>query len=199
MPKTDKRIDAYIAKAPEFARPILTRVRAMVHEGAPDCEETIKWGHPAFVQNGLLCAMAAFKEHCAVNFWKARLILGKSERDNGPARVFGRIRTVRDLPSKRDFTGYVKRAVELNLSGARVPRAPAKPKKPIVVPDEFRRALARNAAARKSFQSFSPSHQREYLEWITEARQDATRQRRIAQAVEWMAEGKPRNWKYMKK
>jgi uncharacterized protein YdeI (YjbR/CyaY-like superfamily) len=199
MPRTDKRIDAYIAKAPDFAKPILTRVRALVHEGAPHCEETLKWGHPSFVQDGLLCGMAAFKEHCAVNFWKSALILGSDRQTNGPAGVLRRIRSMKDLPPKRKFVGYVRRAVELNATGTKVPRPPARPRQPITIPDEFRRALARNAAARRAFEGFSPSHQREYLEWITDAKQDATRERRIAQALEWLAEGKPRNWKYMRK
>ena len=193
MPKTDPRIDAYIAKAPDFAKPILTKIREMVHEGAPDCEETLKWGNPSWVQNGLLCGMAAFKEHCIVGFWKAPLII--------QGAAFGmrdKITSVKDLPPKKVFVGYVKRAVEMNQKGVKVLRPPARPKKALAMPDEFRKAINRNASARKTYESFSPSNQREYLEWIVDAKQDATRERRIAQAVEWMAEGKPRNWKYMK-
>ena len=197
MPKTDKRVDAYIAKAPEYAKPILTRIRAMVHEAAPDAEETLKWGHPTFVQNGILCGMAAFKEYCAVNFWKAVLIMGEHARQTDSAGVLGKIGSVKDLPPKSEFIKYVKRAVELNESGEKVPRAPAKPKKALTMPDDFQRAIEKNAKARRTYEAFSPSHQREYIEWIVEAKQDATRARRIEQAVEWMAEGKPRNWKYM--
>lgn len=199
MTTTDTRIDAYIAKAPAYAKPILTAIRAMVHQGAPECEETIKWGHPTFVQNGILCGMAAFKEYCAVNFWKASLIMGADERQDGAAGVLGKIESVKDLPSKHVFVGYVKRAVELNASGVKVPRPPAKPKKRLVMPDDFRQAIAKSGKANRAFDAFSPSHQREYVEWITDAKQDETRARRIAQAVEWIAEGKPRNWKYMKK
>jgi uncharacterized protein YdeI (YjbR/CyaY-like superfamily) len=198
MPKTDKRVDAYIATAPDYARPILTRVREMVHQGAPDCEETLKWSHPAFMQNGILCGMAAFKEYCAVSFWKAVLIMGERARPTDPAGVFGKILSVKDLPLKHEFVGYVKRAVELNASGAKVPRAPAKPKKALETPGDLRKAIAKSAKARAAFDAFSPSHKREYVEWIVEAKQEATRKRRIAQAVEWMAEGKARNWKYMK-
>ena len=198
MPKTDKRIDSYIAKAPEYAKPILTKIRAMVHEGAPECEETLKWGHPTFVQHGILCGMAAFKEYCAVSFWKASLIMNEDERQTDAAGVLGKVSSVKDLPPKSEFVRYVKRAVALNESGVKMPRPPAKPKKPLAMPPDFRQALTKNVRAERAFEAFSPSHQREYLEWIIEAKQEATRTRRIAQAVEWLAEGKPRNWKYMK-
>jgi len=197
MPTTDKRVEAYIARAPDYAKPILTTVRAMVHQAAPDCEETLKWGHPSFMQGGILCGMAAFKEYCAVNFWKAALIIESAKQD-GAAGVFGKIKSVEDLPPKSTFVGYVKRAVELNESGEKMPRTAPKAKKPLASPDDLRRALARNAKARHAFEAFSPSHKREYIEWINEAKQDETRARRIAQAIEWIAEGKPRNWKYMK-
>jgi len=198
MPKTDKRVDAYIARSPEFARPILTSVRAMVHEGAPEAEETLKWGHPTFVQDGILCGMAAFKEYCAIHFWKSALVFDGAAQ-TGVADALGRLTGVKQLPARRTFIGYVKRAVKLNASGVKVPRPPAKPKKVIAMPDDLRKALLRDARARAAFDGFSPSHQREYLEWIVDAKQEATRARRVAQAVEWMAEGKPRNWKYMKK
>jgi uncharacterized protein YdeI (YjbR/CyaY-like superfamily) len=190
MPTTDQRVDAYIAKAPEYARPILNRIREWVHEGAPACEETLKWNSPTFVQNGILCGMAAFKQHCIVGFWKGSLV-GANIRD--------KLTSVDDLPPKPDFLRSVRRAVELNESGVKVVRAPAKPKKPLAMPADFRRALARSAKARATWQSFSPSHQREYLEWILDAKQEETRSRRIGQAVEWISEGKPRNWKYLKK
>jgi uncharacterized protein YdeI (YjbR/CyaY-like superfamily) len=198
MPAIDRKVDAYIDKAPDYARPILTRVRAWVHEGAPNCEEALKWGNPAFLQNGILCGMAAFKEYCVVGFWKSSLIFGDAPSEGGMAGPIGRIHTVKELPPKKEFIGYIKRAVELNLSGVKVARPPAKPMKALVMPDEFRRAIDKKAKARKAFEAFSPSHQREYIEWITEAKQEATRARRIAQAIEWMSEGKARNWKYQK-
>jgi uncharacterized protein YdeI (YjbR/CyaY-like superfamily) len=190
MPITDKRVDAYIAKAPEYAKPILTQIRAWVHQGAPECEETLKWNSPTFVQNGILCGMAAFKQHCIVGFWKGSLV-GASIRD--------KISSVDELPKQTDFIRYVRRAVELNESGVKVPRRAAKPKKPLAMPADFRRALSQSTKARTTYQGFSPSNQREYLEWILDAKQPETRAKRIAQSVEWLAEGKPRNWKYMKK
>lgn len=189
MPITDKRVDAYIAKAPAFAKPILTRIRDWVHQAAPDCEETLKWSNPTFVQNGILCGMAAFKQHCIIGFWKESLV-GASIRD--------RITSVDELPAKTDFIRYVRRAVELNESGVKIPRRATKPKKPLPMPADFRRVLAQSSAARATYQNFSPSHQREYLEWILDAKQPETRAKRIAQSAEWLAEGKPRNWKYMK-
>jgi uncharacterized protein YdeI (YjbR/CyaY-like superfamily) len=197
MPRTDKRIDAYIAKAPDYAKPIVARVREMVHQAAPECEETLKWGHPTFVQNGILCGVAAFKEYCAVHFWKATLIMGEHARPTNSAGVLGKIHSVKDLPPKTEFAGYVKRAVELNAAGVKAPRLPAKPKKALPMPADLRKALAARAKAHDAFEAFSPSHKREYVEWVTEAKQEATRARRIAQAVEWIADGKPRNWKYM--
>lgn len=195
MPKTDKRVDAYIAKSPAYAVPILSKIRAMVHEAAPSCEETIKWGHPTFTQQGILLGMAAFKSYCVINIWKGKLILGE---DSPAYASLGKIETIKDLPSKKEFTAYVKRAVELNEAGVKPERASPKPKKPLAVPADFRQAIAKNAKAHDTFEAFSPSHKREYVEWIVEAKQDATRAKRIAQALEWLSEGKPRNWKYMK-
>lgn len=188
MPTTDKRVDAYIAKAPEYAKPILTRIRSWVHEGAPQCEETLKWNSPTFMQKGILCGMSAFKQHCMVGFWKASLV-GAKLRD--------KITTLDDLPPRTEFIRSVRRAVELNESGVQTPRAPAKPKKPLAMPPDFRTALSKRAKTRAVWDGFSPSHQREYLEWILEAKQQETRARRIVQAVEWIAEGKSRNWKYL--
>ena len=196
--KTDKRIDAYIATAPDYAKPIIARVREMVHQAAPDCDETLKWGHPTFMHHGIVCGVAAFKEYCAVNFWKAQLIMGDEAHPTVYAGVLDEIRSLKDLPPKNVFIGYVKRAVELNVSGVKVPREPKAPKKALPMPDDLRKVLAKNAKARSAFEAFSPSHRREYIEWIVEAKQEATRTRRIDQAIEWIAEGKPRNWKYMK-
>jgi uncharacterized protein YdeI (YjbR/CyaY-like superfamily) len=146
--------------------------------------------------------MAAFKEHCAFGFWKGSLILGEAQGDGESDRAmgqFGRITKVSDLPSKKLLTGYIKKAMELNEAGVKSPTRskPKAPRSAPVVPDDLAAALARNEAARSTFEAFSPSHKREYIEWITEAKTEATRSRRLASAIEMMAEGKPRNWKYM--
>ncbi|MDB4877639.1 MAG: hypothetical protein JWM41_4085 [Gemmatimonadetes bacterium] len=197
MPKTDKRVDAYIAKAPDFAKPILTTIRETVHEACPDCEETLKWSAPAFMHNGIVLVMGAFKEHAAVSFWKGALILEDGVRVEGTAGQFGKLRSVADLPPKKKLVGYIKKAVELNATGTTVPKRTPKPKKALAMPDYFIAAIKKNKKALAGYEKFSPSQQREYIEWITDAKGEDTRMRRVTQAVEWMAEGKPRNWKYM--
>lgn len=200
MAKTDPRVDAYIAKSAEFARPILEHVRALVHAACPDVEETIKWRMPFFVHKGPICYMAAFKEHCAVGLWKASSIMGEAAKDEPDdekgAGQFGRITKVSDLPSKKVLTGYIKKAMDRNAEGVKAPPRVKKPPKALVMPDELTRALQKNAKARAAFEAFPPSHKREYTEWIAEAKTETTRARRIETALEWMAEGKSRNWKY---
>jgi uncharacterized protein YdeI (YjbR/CyaY-like superfamily) len=196
MPKTDKRIDAYIDNAADFAQPILTRVRQLVHEACPDVEETLKWGHPSFMYHGIMCGMASFKEYCAFHFWKGALIIENSASDQMWGQL-GRLAKVSNLPPKKVLVGYVKKAMELNEEGTKVPRRAVKPKKELVMPEQFMAAIKKNKKALAGFEAFSPSNKRDYIEWITEAKGEDTRDRRIAQAVEWMAEGKPRNWKYM--
>jgi len=199
MGSRDARVDAYIAKSAAFAQPILTHLRDIVHAACPDVEETMKWSFPNFIYKGMLCSMASFKEHCAFGFWKGSLIVGNSggEAEEGMGQ-FGRITKLSDLPSKNVLTGYIKEAMKLNEAGVKKP-APPKPKTPreLVVPDDLAEALQENAVARATFAKFSPSHKREYVEWITEAKTEATRTKRLRTAIEWMAEGKARNWKYM--
>jgi uncharacterized protein YdeI (YjbR/CyaY-like superfamily) len=198
MGKKDKRIDAYIARAPEFARPILEHLRATVHAACPDVQENLKWGMPAFEYHGLLCSMAAFKQHTTFGFWKGKLIVDSNGQDLESAMgQFGRIASVKDLPAKRVLAGYVKKAMALNEAGTTVKRV-VKPKPVLRMPADFKAALAQRRAALAAFESFSPSAQRDYLEWVLEAKQAATRAKRIATAVGWIAEGKRRNWKYEK-
>jgi uncharacterized protein YdeI (YjbR/CyaY-like superfamily) len=201
MGKRDERIDAYIARAAEFAQPILKHLREIVHQACPEVEETMKWSFPHFQYKGLLCSMAAFKEHCAFGFWKGSLILGKETGKGDDERAmgqFGRITKLADLPSKKVLSGYIKEAMRLNEEGVKSPTRtkPTEPR-PVVIPDDLAAALNANRGARETFDQFPPSHKREYIDWINEAKTEATRARRLAQAVEWMAEGKSRNWKYM--
>jgi uncharacterized protein YdeI (YjbR/CyaY-like superfamily) len=192
-------VDAYVAKAADFARPILTQLRDAVHEACPDVEEAMKWRFPHFMYKGMLCSMAAFKQHATFGFWKGSPILGSASRNAEAMGHLGRLTNVADLPPKRVLAGYIKRAVALNDGGVKVKRAPknAAPKT-TRVPAELSAALEKNAKARAAFSAFSPSHKREYVDWITEAKNDDTRMRRLATAVEWMAAGKPRNWKYLR-
>ena len=198
MGKKDPRVDAYIAQAAEFARPILTEIRQRVHAACPEAVETLKWKMPTFMHHGLLCGMAAFKNHAAFSFWKGSLILdGTGSRADEAMGQFGRLTTVSDLPAKRVFAGYVKKAMELNEAGVKVMRVRTTPRPRLKPPPPFQAALGKNRKALTHWSAFSPSMQREYIEWITEAKRDDTRDRRIATAVAWIAEGKSRNWKYM--
>lgn len=197
MPKTDKRIDAQIAAAPDFAKPILVKFREAVHQACPDCEESIKWGQPTFLHDGhILCGIAPFKGHVRAHFWKGGFV--SEGADPAEWERLHRLTTVSDLPSKKTLVGWVKRAVQANNGETVVPsKKAAKPKPELPTPDYFMAALKKNKKALAAFEKFSPSHKREYVEWIVDAKGEDTRARRMAQAIEWMAEGKPRNWKYM--
>jgi uncharacterized protein YdeI (YjbR/CyaY-like superfamily) len=195
MGKIDPRVDQYIARSADFAKPILTHIRKVVHEACPNVEETMKWSAPHFDYKGMMCGMAAFKGHCAFGFWKAALVLDDPAADEGMGS-FGKLTSVKDLPSDRQLAGYVKKAAKLNDNGVKVVRKAAAPKKPLKVPVDFAAALKKNHAARRTFDAFSPSNKREYLEWVTEAKTDATRSKRMATSVEWLSQGKTRNWKY---
>jgi uncharacterized protein YdeI (YjbR/CyaY-like superfamily) len=195
MAKKDPRVDSYIAKSADFAKPILNHLRQLVHQGCPDIEETIKWGLPAFEYHGILGGMAAFKAHCAFNLWKGSL-LGAKNRD--AMGQFGRITSLSDLPKDSVLVGYVREAARMNAEGVKVQRQPKAPRKPLPTPPDLASALKKNAKARATFEGFSPSHKREYVEWITEAKTEETRKKRLGTAIDWMAEGKPRMWKYMR-
>jgi uncharacterized protein YdeI (YjbR/CyaY-like superfamily) len=194
--KKDARFDAYIQKAAPFAQPILTRLRGLVHAACPDVVETLKWGHPSFDYKGILAGMAAFKQHVAFGFWKHDLVVGAGTRSNEAMGSFGRITRLAELPPAARMSGWIRKAMELNDAGVKVERVKTRRKKPIAMHPDFAKALARDKRARTKFDAFSPSHQREYMEWIGDAKQDATRERRIATTLEWLAQGKSRNWKY---
>lgn len=200
----DKRIDAYIAKAQPFAQPILNHLRELVHAACPGVEETIKWSFPNFMYKGaILCSMAAFKEHMAFGFWKASIM----DDPHGILTITGReamghmgqIRSLKDLPKDKILKDYVKQAAKLNEQGVKVEKKVKSATKELEVPDYLLKAIKKNKAAFKTFEAFSTTNKREYVDWITEAKTDETRDKRMAQAIEWMAEGKIRNWKYLKK
>jgi hypothetical protein len=197
MPSKDPRIDAYIAKARPFAQPILKRIRKAVHAGCPGVTETIKWSMPAFEYKGPLVGMAAFKAHCALAFWKASLMTTiPSDRGTDAMGEFGRLESLDDTPSDAQLTRMVKEAVALNDAGVKVERKKAGLKPPPKAPAYMLAALKKHATAHAAWRAFPPSHQREYIQWITEAKTDETRARRLDTAVVWIAEGKARNWKY---
>ena len=199
MATRDPRVDAYIAKAKPFAKPILTRIRKAVHAGCPAVIETIKWSVPAFEYKGPLCGMAAFKAHCLMGFWKGALLTSKpASMGRDAAGEFGRFRSIDDLPSEAAIVLMVREAAALNDAGVKVPRRAKASTPPLKTPSYMLAALSKNKKAAATYQAFSPSAKREYISWIVEAKSAETRARRLATAVEWIAEGKIRNWKYVR-
>lgn len=200
MARHDPRIDAYIARSAEVAQPLLQRLRDTVRQACPEVEESLKWSMPFFsYAGGIFCGMAAFKQHVSFGFWKHALVMGDAERDGMGS--FGKMAKLSDLPSKRELTGLIRKAMRLNEQGVKTPgtRKAIAAKPPGQAPGDLLVALKKNRAAAKAFAAFSPSQQREYAEWISQAKREDTRLRRLEQAIEWMAEGKPRHWKYVKR
>jgi len=196
MGKRIKDVDAYIAAAPDFAAPILVRIRETIHAACPDVEEAIKWGVPHFLYKGIFASMAAFKQHCAFGFWHSGMnSLNKNAKPDEAWGQFGRMTSLKDLPSAADFKRLIRQAMKLADNGVKSERV-RKKKPPFTVPRELRAALAKHPKARQAFENFSPSHQREYCEWIAEAKRDDTREKRIQTTLEWLTQGKSRNWKY---
>lgn len=196
-------IDSYINSAAEFAKPILTHLRQLVHKACPEVQETIKWGFPHFDYKGILCSMAAFKNHCAFGFWKSSIMNDKAKvmsvNDRGAMGNFERITSLSDLPSDKILLSYIREAMSLNEGDVKMVRKKKAPAKDVAIPSDLVKALKTDSKARGTFENFSHSHKREYVEWIEEAKTDITRQKRIVTAIEWMADGKSKNWKYMKK
>ncbi|MCC6371740.1 MAG: YdeI/OmpD-associated family protein [Bacteroidia bacterium] len=202
MANKDERITAYILKSADFAKPVLEHFRKTVHSVCPKVEEKIKWGMPHFDYNGApMCHMASFKQHCAIGFWKAAL-MKDSERLVGMAKSeeamghLGKITSLKDLPKDSVLKNYIKDAMKLNDAGIKLPARKKAVAKEIEVPDYFKKVLAENKKALQTFEAFSASHRKEYLQWITEAKTEETRIKRMVTAIEWLNEGKNRHWKY---
>ena len=198
MPSTDPRIDAYIDGKPAFAGPILRHLRAAVHRACPEVEETLRWSMPSFNYKGqILCQMAAFKEHAVFGFWRGKEVSGDDESRSAMGQ-FGRLTGIADLPSDDELDTLIRKAIALIDTGTRAPRPVKHPKPELEMPSDLAEALAALPPAQATYDAFPPSCRRDYLEWIIEAKRPETRAKRVAQAVEWMAEGKRRNWKYEK-
>ncbi|HTH36964.1 MAG TPA: YdeI/OmpD-associated family protein [Pyrinomonadaceae bacterium] len=199
MPTTDPRIDAYIEKSAEFAQPVMAHLRDLIHKACPQVSETLKWSMPSFEYKGILCGFAAFKNHCTFGFWKQSLMETDVFPKNKTAMgSFGRITSLKDLPSDKVMIDLIHEAMELNEKGIKVarPKPSAAAKKDLVIPDDLVSALNKNKKAQAQFDRFSYSHRKEYIQWITEAKTEPTRNKRLATTIEWLAEGKSRNWKY---
>lgn len=200
MGANDPRVDAYIAKSPAFARPILTHFRSTVHAARPDIVETIKWGAPMFEHHGIVCSMAAFKTHCRLGFWRmSQIQRPDGMTGHGITGWYPHVTSLKELPPKAVLLRLVKAAARLNEDGVKVrrPKRPASAPRALDVPDGLLKALRSNRKALATFEAFSYTNRKDYVEWISEAKREETRASRIATAVEWLAEGKPRNWKYM--
>jgi uncharacterized protein YdeI (YjbR/CyaY-like superfamily) len=201
MATKNKAIDAYIAKSAGFAKPILNHMRELVHKTCPEVEETMKWSFPHFDYKGeMMCDMAAFKQHCSMGFWKAALMKDPILMEKAKSEVamghLGRITSLKDLPSDKKLTAWIKEAMKLNEEGKKVVKTKPAVKKELVVPGYFTAAVKKNKKAWAVFEAFAPSAKKDYVEWITEAKTEETKNKRLTQAIEWMAEGKRRNWKY---
>jgi len=196
----DPRVDAYIKAAPDFAKPILEHFRAIVHAACPDVVETIKWSSPSFQYEGPMCGMESFKAYCRISFWKGALLdaEGTGMTAAGHVGILPNATTIKDLPTKATLTRLVKQAATLNVDGVQVRSRPRRPATEVVVPEFFISALMKNRKAAVAFEQFSPSHRREYVQWLTEAKREETRQKRLETAIAQIAEGKPQNWKYSK-
>lgn len=200
MEKYDSRVDAYIEKSAPFAKPIIQYIRELVHEASPSIGETIKWGFPFFDYKGPVCQVAAFKQHLGFGFWKASILKDTNnvlKIGDGNAGSFGDIKSIDDLPPRDILIDFVKQAIAINEQGVKVPaKKPAVEKAEMVIPDYFIEFLSKDAKAAETFHNFSYSHKKEYVEWIVDAKSEATRQKRMETALEWLSEGKSRNWKY---
>jgi len=199
MGKKDPKIDAYIARSADFAKPILKHIRNLIHKGCPEVAEKIKWSFPNFEYKGIFCNMAAFKAHCTFGFWQGALI-----KDNhgvltsGEAMGhFGKITSLKDLPSDKIILDYIHQAVRLKDEGIKNPKKTVKRLKEVRVPSEILKIIRANKKAFSVLENFSNSNKKDYIEWIEEAKTETTREKRISTMMEWLQEGKPRNWKYM--
>lgn len=205
MGTKDPRVDAYIAKSAAFAKPILSHLRELIHDNCPSVEETIKWGFPHFTYKGpadrnprILCSMASFKQHCAFGFWYKFSM--NDNQQNAPAMgQYGRITSLADLPKDKVLIKDIKDAIKVHDAGIK-PRGTPRPaeKKELEIPAYLTAALKKNKKAFETFKQFSYTNKKDYVDWIIEAKTEATRNKRLDTAIEWMSEGKPRNWKYMR-
>tara|TARA_Y100001935_G_C17097700_1_gene404391 strand:- start:113 stop:727 length:615 start_codon:yes stop_codon:yes gene_type:complete len=202
MNTSDPRIDKYIDKSADFAKPILIHLRNLIHEVCPDVKETLKWSFPHFEHKGIICSITSFKQHCAFSFWKAALMEDPSGilRKGGSIAMgqFGKITKLSDLPKDEIIKELILQAIELNEKGIKLPVKTNTEKKELEIPEYFLESITSNPKAAETFENFSYTNKKEYVEWVTEAKTEKTRLKRLNTAIEWMSEGKVRNWKYIK-
>jgi uncharacterized protein YdeI (YjbR/CyaY-like superfamily) len=203
MKKSNSKVDEYVAKSEAFAKPILEHWRQLIHDNCPDVEEAIKWGFPHFDYKGdFMCVIASYKNHCSLTFLKAELMydprLKESKTLKPTQRFLGKVMNLTDLPPDEEFIGLLKEAMVLNEKGIKVIVPKSDKPKVLEMPDYFSKKLASNAKAKEIFENKSDSFRKDYIIWISDAKTEATRQKKMEEAVEWIAEGKGRFWKYEK-
>lgn len=201
MENFDSRIDAYIEKSADFAKPILNHLRELVHRASPEIIETMKWSAPFFEYRGVLCFMMAFKQHAGFGFWKAGNLPDPHGiiQDEGNAGSIGKLTTLVDLPDDDILIWYIRQAMELKqMPAAKVPVKKAAPKAVVTadIPDYLVQLFHKNPEAKAYFEKFSPSQKKEYITWFEEAKTETTRDKRLAEGIAWISEGKTRHWKY---
>lgn len=197
MAKKNPAVDAYIKKAQPFAQPILKKLRTIIHKGCPKVTEEMKWSQPFYMYQGrVLCATMGFKKHCALVFWKSGLIKKKNgQKAKDDLKHLRRISSLDELPPEREILAYIKLAMHLNEPTTKLPPR-EKRSTPVKAPNDLLAALRANPKAKKHFETFSPSKKKDYIFWITGAKTEETRERRLETAIDWISEGKARNWKY---
>lgn len=193
-------IDNYIAGKAPFAQEILTHLRQIIHNAAPDITETIKWRQPCFEHNGLVCSVAAFKKHVTFSFFKGKLLNDSNNifptSDNNELTSL-KFSVLADIPQDDILTAFIQQAIALNAdSNCKRKSTQRKDKDTLVMPNDLAAALASTPAAQSTFNNFSYSKQKDYIEWLTSAKRETTRVTRLATTVQWLSEGKARNWKY---
>ncbi|MDR0803443.1 YdeI/OmpD-associated family protein [Fluviicola sp.] len=202
MKQSDDRISAYIAKSADFAQPILTRLRETVHTFCPEVEEGWKWSFPHFMYQGkILCSMASFKNHCAFGFWLQSEMndpYGIFKRaEEGGMGSLGKITSLSDLPGNEQLGNTIMEAMALIEQGVKPrTRSPKTEAPALEVPVELQNLLDQHPDAKHAFEVFSPSHKKEYITWITDAKRAETKQRRLEQTLENLKERKSKEWKY---
>jgi hypothetical protein len=188
-----EQINQYMAELPEWQRRMLVRLRQLIHEAAPEVEEAWRWDKPHFDNAGIMVGLCAFKEHVAVWFHKGALLKDTKKLFEATARTEEKgMRAYKlhegDKINEAAFLDLVKQAVAVNDKGTKLREA--KPtKKALVVPEDLEQVLRKDPTAWANWEAFPVGHRRAYVEWVTDARQEETRKRRIAQSLEKIREG----------
>lgn len=195
MNEASENITAYIEKAtPEF-KEVMIALRSVLNNPNFDIKEDWKWGAPNFNNEGMICWLAHFRNHVGMNFFKGTLIKDKynlfthyrEEKGNRQLK-FSDINQI--IPEQIEY--YIEEAIKLNQENIKVVKKEIDTSLPLDLETE----LNNNPKAKMFFESLAPSYKRDYIEWIEEAKREATRTKRLATTMEWLSEGKKKNWKY---